>query len=181
MKKTLTRSTVLALALAAPSVLFAGPLFIENPREAMPGLVMPMTTQMANTQAAVIDSDPRSRGALTARIKSHNLLEWEDLGHANRIHFSFKKGEVRLDGRQVESLKQFLEASADKNKIIVYGFCDKEGDHATNKRLSEGRAESVEMLINMAKTNPDLSIVTLSSTLWPGDPADARRVDVLAY
>lgn len=176
-KLTIMKNAILALAVSGSLSVNASPLFIENLREEMPELSMPVTTPQLQKHLEIADSEPRSRSDLIGLIKSHRGFDWADLSTASRQHIMFKKGSYKLTNQEVEKVRQFLEGRAEGKKVIVFGFADEEGSYELNKALSQKRAEAIEKFIDAES----LDAVFLSSVDWPGDPENARRVDIVIY
>ena len=181
MKVSTSKISVLFLLAFAPTVLSASSLVIEDVRKEMPSLVMPLQKTETFKPPKVVDSDPESRAAFLSRIESHNGFQWKDLSNASRIHFAFDKNEYQLDAEKQKALEAFVDQIGNKRRFIVYGFCDSDGNHGENKKLSKGRAESAKILLEKEMQTNDYAIKTLSSTIWPGDPEKARRVEIIAY
>lgn len=177
--KRSVKGIVLGGLMSAAASVSASPLFVEKPREVMPAFVMPTNVTVENDQSKVLDTDPRSRTALIHRIQAHEGFQWTDFDAANRFHIEFDTGSHKVALYKQTELKAFMDQGEGKDRVIVIGFADSQGDYEVNKDLALERAKAVAQAIK--KDNKGVEIQILSSVAWPGDPDKARRVDVLYY
>lgn len=177
-KTTMLVGAFLSSILAAHSVAaISSPLFIENPRDEMPELVMPSSRFLTIDRKAATETDPRSRKTISDFIGQHQGLEWEDAFSGSRQHLIFEKGVHGLNTMQKEILSDFVSKLPPYSRVVVSGFADDDGTADANLTLAENRAKRVAAeILGMRE---DIDVTILWSVLWPGDPGAARRAEIV--
>lgn len=173
LRKILIAITVGAIASNASAI----SLFIEKPREKMPEFVMPKSNFSQAAQNAIADSDPRTRQMLNQMIKARQGFEWKNTEDGARQHIEYKSGVYGLSKAQETTLLSYANDLPAYSQIVVIGYADDKGTASKNKELAMKRAQKVKDFL-LAQRN-DLDVTSLHSVVWPGDPMEARRTDVL--
>jgi outer membrane protein OmpA-like peptidoglycan-associated protein len=172
-----TARMTVAIGLMGAGSVFASPFFIDKPRTQFPEFVMPQNIMMTADAAALIDTDPRSRQALAKLVKQYQGLEWKDARSGMRMHISHDVGAYALKEAQQEAVESYASELVDNAEVVVMGFADSFGEASANVRISKERASVVATKLQSLR--PDVTVTSLSSILWPGDPENARRTEMV--
>lgn len=98
---------------------------------------MPQNIMMTADEAALIDTDPRSRQALAKLVKQYQGMEWKDARSGMRMHISHDVGEYALKEAQKEAVESYASELVDNAEVVVMGFADGSGESSANVRISK--------------------------------------------
>ncbi|EBA14867.1 OmpA domain protein [Roseobacter sp. SK209-2-6] len=163
-------------------IIETGPVMEDQPPETEPAASSPNLSEVSDEEAKPDSGDHQSE-ALS--LSSQLLAE----GHVILEGLVFKSGSVRLGQRAVQSLEELAQFLKDhpEARVLIVGHTDSVGSLASNRSLSERRAEAVRgaLIENSGIDNARVQATgvgyaaPIASNLSPAGREKNRRVEAV--